>query len=78
MVHHLNGGKDFVWIGSAYTLGASSMLPVYGALAGSIGRRFTLLLALFFFALGSAIAGAAPTMNVLIAGRGMQHRRIRR
>jgi MFS family permease len=54
------------------------MLPVYGALAGSIGRRFTLLLALFFFALGSAIAGAAPTMNVLIAGRGMQHRRIRR
>jgi MFS family permease len=33
------------------------------------GRRFTIIMSLAFLAAGSAICGAAPTMNVLIAGR---------
>lgn len=33
------------------------------------GRKIVLFAQLFFFAAGSAICGAAPSMGVLIAGR---------
>lgn len=33
------------------------------------GRRIVMLLQILLFAVGSAMCGAAPSMNVLIAGR---------
>jgi MFS family permease len=35
------------------------------------GRRPVMLVSLFIFAVGSAICGAAPSINVLILGRSM-------
>jgi MFS family permease len=63
-------GIQFIWVGSAYTLASTAFLPMSGGLAQMFGRRVVMLGALAFFALGSALCGAAPSMQFLIAGRG--------
>ncbi|KAI0259685.1 iron permease [Gloeopeniophorella convolvens] len=65
-------GEQFIWVGSAYTLGSTALLPLCGGLAQIFGRRPIMLGAVFLFALGSAVCGAASSMNMLIAGRTVQ------
>ncbi|KAI0026720.1 iron permease [Vararia minispora EC-137] len=71
IVNDLNGSQ-FVWVGSAYTLGATALLPFCGGLAQIFGRRIVMLLALLLFSIGSAVAGASTSMGMLIAGRTVQ------
>ncbi|KAJ7204692.1 MFS general substrate transporter [Mycena pura] len=71
IVHEL-AGDNFSWVGSAYALGAASCLPLSGNLAQIFGRRPVLLGALVLFSVGSAIAGSARSMNILIGGRTIQ------
>ncbi|KAJ7661318.1 MFS general substrate transporter [Mycena polygramma] len=70
IVHDLKGG-DFTWVSSAYTLSSAACIPISGNMAQIFGRRPILLLGIILFATGSAISGAAPTMTVLIVGRGI-------
>ncbi|KAJ6506288.1 MFS general substrate transporter [Mycena vitilis] len=70
IVHDLKGG-DFTWVSSAYTLSSAACIPISGNMAQIFGRRPILLLGIILFAAGSAISGAAPTMTVLIVGRGI-------
>ncbi|KAH8985667.1 major facilitator superfamily domain-containing protein [Lactarius akahatsu] len=65
-------GLQFIWVGSAYALGSTALVPFCGGLTQIIGRRPIMLSALFLFALGSTICGAASSMNMLIAGRAVQ------
>ncbi|KAH9062385.1 major facilitator superfamily domain-containing protein [Lactarius vividus] len=65
-------GVQFIWVGSAYALGSTALVPFCGGLTQIIGRRPIMLSALFLFALGSTICGAASSMNMLIAGRTVQ------
>ncbi|KAH8108240.1 iron permease [Phellopilus nigrolimitatus] len=65
-------GEQFEWVGSAYALSATAFLPLSGGLAQVFGRRLSMLLQLFLFALGSALCGASTSMNFLIAGRTVQ------
>ena len=65
----LNGGDDFVWVGSAYALSSTAILPLSGTLANIFGRRPVVLLCVLIFALGSALSGAAQSMNMLIGAR---------
>ena len=65
----LGGGDNFVWIGSAYGLASTAILPFSGRLADVFGRRPVALVAIAVFLLGSALAGAAQNMNWLIAAR---------
>ncbi|KAI0087468.1 iron permease [Irpex rosettiformis] len=65
-------GADFVWVGSAYPLAATALLPASGGMAQIFGRRFTMLVALGLFALGSALCGCAQNMSWLIAARTIQ------
>ncbi|KAH7907493.1 major facilitator superfamily domain-containing protein [Hygrophoropsis aurantiaca] len=65
-------GTQFVWVGSAYALAATAFVPLSGALAQAFGRRSVMLLALFLFTAGSAVCGAATSLNMLIAGRVIQ------
>ncbi|KAJ7931029.1 iron permease [Mycena leptocephala] len=65
-------GTQFVWVGSAYALSSTAFIPMSGGAAEVFGRRLVMLSALFCFALGSALCGAAHTMNILIAGRTVQ------
>ncbi|KAJ3113462.1 hypothetical protein HDU96_003366 [Phlyctochytrium bullatum] len=57
------------WIGTAYLLTATSFIPSYGQLADIFGRKPVFLFAIFAFELGSALCGAAWSMNVLILAR---------
>ncbi|KAF8520691.1 MFS general substrate transporter [Gautieria morchelliformis] len=65
-------GSDFVWVGAAYALASSAILPMTGGLAQLFGRRPAVLGSIVFFTIGSALCGAAHSMNVLIAGRTVQ------
>ncbi|KAJ7772235.1 iron permease [Mycena metata] len=71
IVEHLHG-SDFIWVGSAYTVASTAILPTIGALVSTIGRKRGLLTFIAFFALGSAICGSAQNLNMLIAGRVVQ------
>ncbi|EIW57867.1 Mfs1.1 [Trametes versicolor FP-101664 SS1] len=68
----LNGGDKFVWVGAAYGLAAAAVIPCTGRLADILGRKPVLLTCVFFFFLGSALAGSAQNMNWLIGARAVQ------
>ena len=69
IVAELGGSEDFVWVGAAYNLAAATILPFTGQLADILGRRPIMLAEVALFFLGSALAGAAKTMDWLIAAR---------
>ncbi|KAF8531468.1 major facilitator superfamily domain-containing protein [Gautieria morchelliformis] len=57
---------------SAYLLASASSNPLYGKLADVMGRKFVFYPAMCLFLLGSALCGAAQTMNWLIVSRAIQ------
>ncbi|EIM85230.1 iron permease [Stereum hirsutum FP-91666 SS1] len=71
IVHQLNG-IDFIWVGSAYTIASTAVLPLIGGLVSVFGRKPVLLIFIALFALGSAICGSSWSMNMLISGRAIQ------
>ncbi|TCD60225.1 hypothetical protein EIP91_010533 [Steccherinum ochraceum] len=68
----LNGADKFVWIGSAYSLASTAILPLSGGLANIFGRKPIMLISIALFSIGSALSGAAQNMNMLIAARTIQ------
>ncbi|KAF7355665.1 MFS domain-containing protein [Mycena sanguinolenta] len=69
----LNDTKgDYIWVGSAYALSSTALIPMSGSLADAFGRRPIMLISITFFAVGSALAGAAQNMNMMIAARAIQ------
>ncbi|KAK4647871.1 uncharacterized protein QC761_105230 [Podospora bellae-mahoneyi] len=59
----------YVWVANAYFLTMTAFQPLYGQAANIFGRRTMTVLAVVFFAIGSAISGAASSMPMLVAGR---------
>lgn len=66
----LNAGDNFTWVGSAYALASTAILPLCGRLADIFGRKPVMLASIAIFALGSALAGSAQSMAMLIGARG--------
>lgn len=62
----------YAWAISAYTLSNLAGLPVFSTLVARSGALRTFALAVVFFVAGSLLAAAAPTMLVLVIGRGVQ------
>ncbi|KAJ7745521.1 MFS general substrate transporter [Mycena olivaceomarginata] len=63
----LNDTKgDYIWVGSAYALSSTAFIPLSGSLADAFGRRPIVLICIAFFAVGSALAGAAQNMVTLM------------
>lgn len=60
------------WVVSAYTIVFGAVLVPAGRLADRLGRRSVFMVGLVAFAAGSVIAGSAPALWVLIAGRAVQ------
>ena len=69
ITNDLHGGDEYSWVGSAYALSSTAILPLSGALADTFGRRPIMLISVALFAIGSALAGAARNMHMLIAAR---------
>ena len=60
------------WVVSAYTIVFGAVLVPAGRLADKLGRRSVFMTGLAAFATGSVIAGVAPALWILIAGRAVQ------
>ncbi|OOQ83528.1 putative polyketide synthase [Penicillium brasilianum] len=56
------------WLSSGYALGAMNILP-WGKSFGVFNLKWTYILTVALFEVGSAICGAAPNMTALIIGR---------
>ncbi|KZV67239.1 iron permease [Peniophora sp. CONT] len=65
-------GASFIWAGSAYPLAATALIPLCGGLVSIFGRKPVLLSCITLFAIGSALAGSAHSMGMLIAARAVQ------
>jgi EmrB/QacA subfamily drug resistance transporter len=63
---------DRTWVITAYTLAFAGLLLTGGRIADRAGRKRALIGALAGFAAASALAGAAPTFELLIVGRALQ------
>jgi EmrB/QacA subfamily drug resistance transporter len=72
IVGELDGVDHMLWVATAYILGVTVTMPVYGRLGDSIGRKGLYLTAIAIFILGSVIGGLAQSMEVLILARGIQ------
>jgi MFS family permease len=64
--------KQYTWIVNSYTLASTVLQPLTGQLAEIFGRLPVLLGSVLLLAIGSAIAGAAPSYAALIVGRTIQ------
>jgi hypothetical protein len=69
---HLGGGSKYSWVGSSYLLASASLAPLYGKLADICGRKPVIFTAIFIFLLGSALCGAAKSIDWLIICRVVQ------
>jgi len=68
----LGGVALYPWVFSAYMLASTAMMPVFGGLADRLGRKAPYVGAVAVFCLGSLLAGAAPSMIVLVVARAVQ------
>ncbi|MDR8409674.1 MFS transporter [Nonomuraea sp. 3-1Str] len=67
------GGLDHVaWLVTAFALGATSVLPLYGRLCDALGAKQVFIGAVGTFAAGSLLCGLAQSMSQLITFRAVQ------
>ena len=68
----LGGVNRYTWVITVYLLTSTAVVPVVGKLSEQLGRKRVFLTAIVAFLAGSALCGVAPSMNWLIAFRGLQ------
>ncbi|CRK84012.1 MDR family MFS transporter [Neobacillus massiliamazoniensis] len=67
------GGLDLIsWVFTIYMLASTAVMPIVGKLSDMYGRKRFYLTGLLLFLGGSALCGAASTMEQLIIFRGIQ------
>ena len=69
---NLNGYSLISWVGTAYLLSSATLIPIIGKLSDQFGRKWFLIGSVIIFLLGSALCGAAQSMEQLIAFRAFQ------
>ncbi|CAI7591596.1 unnamed protein product [Penicillium glandicola] len=69
---HFQSTSGFTWIGSAFLLAAAVVAPSWGKFSDIWGRKAILLIAVGTFFIGSALCGAAVSIEMLIVGRAIQ------
>src|ERR1041385_8553233 len=57
------------WLVTAYLIANTSITALYGKISDIRGRRFTLIIAISMYMLGSLLCALAPNIFVLILGR---------
>lgn len=61
--------SQLAWVGAAFPLGSVAVILPYGALFTNFNMKWLYIAGIVLFQAGSALCGAAPTMNALIVGR---------
>lgn len=72
IVEDFNGLSHYTWVVTAYLLTSTASTPLYGKISDLYGRRPVFQFAIATFLIGSFAAGAATSMNQLIAFRAIQ------
>lgn len=60
---------DLAWVNVGFLMGGSAFNMVWGQVYSQFNSKWVYILNVALFEIGSAICGAAPTMNALIVGR---------
>jgi MFS family permease len=69
IVTQFNAVGKLTWLSVAFLIGASSTNLIWGKVFGQFNAKWTYILCVFVFEVGSAVCGAAPNMNAMIIGR---------
>jgi EmrB/QacA subfamily drug resistance transporter len=72
IVRDLGGLDQLSWVVTAYLLGATVTMPLWGRASDLYGRKSLFLAAIGVFLAGSALSGAAQDLTQLIAFRALQ------
>lgn len=72
IVGELGGVNHMSWVITAFLLGQTIALPIFGKLGDQMGRKGLFIFVVALFMLGSLIGGLATSMSVLIAARAIQ------
>src|SRR5690349_18938440 len=72
IVQELKGLEHISWVFTAYMLGSTVTVPIYGKLSDIFGRRNLYLLGIVIFLGGSVLCGFSHNMTQLILFRGLQ------
>lgn len=65
----LGGVEKLPWLGTAFVWATMSTIPIWSRLYAALNAKWLYLTACVVFEAGSAVCGAAPTMNAMIVGR---------
>jgi EmrB/QacA subfamily drug resistance transporter len=68
----LGGLAQMAWVTTAYLLASTAFAPLWGKAGDLYGHKRMLQASIVVFLAGSLIAGAATTMEAMIAGRAVQ------
>ncbi|MEO7001384.1 MAG: MFS transporter, partial [Ktedonobacterales bacterium] len=72
IIGELNGFDRYTWVVTAYLLGTVTVTPIVGKLSDQFGRKWFFVVGVILFLVGSGLAGAAQTIDQLIAFRALQ------
>lgn len=72
IIADLHGFDQLTWITTVYLLTSTVTIPIYGKLSDLLGRKPLFLFGIVVFLVGSALSGAAQSMNELITFRALQ------
>src|SRR5215212_3548740 len=72
VVRDLGGLDQIAWVVTAYMLGATVSMPLWGRISDLYGRKRLFQGAILVFLVGSALSGAAASLGELIAFRALQ------
>ncbi len=72
IIGELNGFSLYTWVATAYLLASTTVIPIVGKLSDQFGRKGFFLAGVTIFLIGSALCGAAQTIEQLIAFRALQ------
>src|ERR1051326_1553286 len=72
VVSELGGITQYTWVFTAYMLGSTVTVPLYGKLGDAHGRKPLFLIAISIFLVGSALCGLAQNMVELVVFRAIQ------
>ncbi|MDT5145423.1 MAG: hypothetical protein QOC58_68 [Mycobacterium sp.] len=71
-VAEIGGSRLYAWVTTLYLVGSVVAATMVNPILLRVGARSSYLIGLALFALASLLCGAAPTMEILIAGRTLQ------